>query len=80
MICDFCSNPDVAWSYPMQAPDIDWVACEVCHGLIERGDYGDLADRALNAAGALGVFFDSYMLALRSGFLGHRTGPATKLA
>jgi hypothetical protein len=57
-VCDFCSSPDVTWTYP--AEDMwmfrsegvehmsrsDWAACEICHHLIEQQLYDDLNDRA----------------------------------
>jgi hypothetical protein len=92
MICDFCSNPDVAWSYPagdFEAPmDIGatcvsaWLACETCHGLIERGDCGALAERSLTSPGLRTIPSEAAMnfaRRLHALFLEHRTGPARKL-
>ena len=92
MICDFCSSPDVVWSYPakdFEAPmDIgarcagSWLACEVCHELIERRDRGALAERSLTAPGMRTIPPDAAMnfaRRLHALFLGHRTGPARKL-
>ena len=58
-ICDFCSEPKVAWRYPAQSflayvvagvvgqSVGDWAACRICHGLIEAGDRDGLLDRSL---------------------------------
>jgi hypothetical protein len=58
-ICDFCSDPDVAWRYPAKSfiayavGDIvgqsvgDWAACDTCHRLIETGDCNGLLERTL---------------------------------
>lgn len=56
LVCDFCSEPEVKWSYP--AKDIaseelhwgsrgDWAACEICHALIEKGERDKLAERSM---------------------------------
>lgn len=57
-ICDFCSEPNVAWSYParnfiglavanVMAESIGaWAACPECHALIEAGDREGLAQRS----------------------------------
>lgn len=58
-ICDFCSSPDVAWSYPaMDFQVVDpqlgwgsrggWAACDTCHGYIEDGDRKALAQRSID--------------------------------
>lgn len=61
--CDFCSSPDVQWSYPARdhvshlgreygldfqlGSTGGWTACPACHALIERGDRRRLATRSL---------------------------------
>jgi hypothetical protein len=61
--CDFCSNPDVRWSYPAESfvvevgeiglPPVQlgsrggWDACDGCHSLIEKTDRGALTERAM---------------------------------
>ena len=57
-ICDFCSEPNVAWSYPARnfvglavgnvvSESVGaWAACPACHALIEAGDRAGLADRS----------------------------------
>lgn len=58
-ICDFCSEPGVAWRYPARtflAYAIagvvgqsvgDWAACPTCHALIEASDRKGLSERSL---------------------------------
>lgn len=58
-ICDFCSEPDVAWCYPAQSflayaiagvvgqSMGDWAACTTCHALIEADDRTGLSERSL---------------------------------
>lgn len=58
-ICDFCSEPEVAWRYPARTflayavagvvgqSVGDWAACATCHGLIESGDRKELSERSL---------------------------------
>jgi hypothetical protein len=58
-ICDFCSEPNVAWQYPAQSFVAyavagvvgqsvgDWAACSICHRLIEAGDRSGLLERSL---------------------------------
>ncbi len=58
-ICDFCSEPKVAWRYPAQSflayvvagvvgqSVGDWAACRICHGLIETGNRIGLLERSL---------------------------------
>ncbi len=58
-ICDFCSEPSVAWRYPAQSFVAyvvagvfgesvgDWAACGICHGLIESGNRQGLLERSL---------------------------------
>jgi hypothetical protein len=58
-ICDFCSEPDVAWRYPVRSflayavagvfgqSVGDWAACATCHDLIETGDRQGLSERSL---------------------------------
>jgi hypothetical protein len=48
-ICDFCSSPEVRWSY--NATDFGhskggWAACDACSGLIEAGRWQALARRS----------------------------------
>jgi hypothetical protein len=59
-ICDFCSEPHVAWRYPAHSFVAyavagivgqsvgDWAACAVCHALIEAGDRSALVERSLS--------------------------------
>jgi len=59
-ICDFCSEPHVAWRYPARTfvayavagfvgQSIgDWAACSICHALIEAGDRSALLERSLS--------------------------------
>jgi hypothetical protein len=59
-ICDFCSEPHVAWQYPAHSfvayalagiigESIgDWAACSMCHALIEAGDHAALVERSLS--------------------------------
>jgi len=58
-ICDFCSEPEVAWRYPARnflayavagvvGQSVgDWAACPTCHALIEAGDRKGLSERSL---------------------------------
>ncbi len=62
-ICDFCSEPQVRWSYPARDfVDVGlvtptgilvsesvgaWAACEECHRLIEAGDRDALLRRSI---------------------------------
>ena len=58
-ICDFCSEPNVAWRYPAQnfvayavagvvGESVgDWAACGICHRLIEAADRSGLLERSL---------------------------------
>ncbi len=58
-ICDFCSEPQVAWRYPVRSflayavagvigqSVGDWAACTTCHDLIEIGDRAGLSERSL---------------------------------
>ena len=58
-ICDFCSEPQVAWRYPVRSflayavagvigqSVGDWAACTICHDLIETGDRAGLSERSL---------------------------------
>lgn len=79
-ICDFCSSPDVQWSYPARDFEVTgiplarragssggWAACPVCHVLIERGDRVRLAHRsAKRMARRYGVSVNSIERELRS--------------
>ncbi len=59
-ICDFCSEPHVAWRYPADSFVAyavagivgrsvgDWAACSICHALIEAGDRSALVERSLS--------------------------------
>jgi hypothetical protein len=90
MLCDFCSSPAPAWSYPaasfidlMGSHSIgDWIACEDCHALIEADDRDGLARRAV---AALADKVDpewslAYCRDLHRRFRAHRTGPAERLS
>ena len=57
-ICDFCSAPEVAWSYDARdfgvvEPDVGWgsrggwAACEPCHNFIEANDKKGLRERSV---------------------------------
>lgn len=58
-ICDFCSEPHVAWRYPARTFAAyamagivgesvgDWAACPICYKLIESGRHLELAERSL---------------------------------
>lgn len=64
IVCDFCSSPDVLWTYP--AHDTvpitvtgksariilesvgHWAACQHCHDLIERELWNDLLERSIS--------------------------------
>ncbi len=58
-ICDFCSEPHVAWRYPANSFVAyviagvvgqsvgDWEACRTCHALIEAADRKALLERSL---------------------------------
>ena len=60
-ICDFCSEPNVAWRYPAESFIAyaaggfvgqsvgDWAACSKCHRLIKAGDRAGLLQRSLDA-------------------------------
>lgn len=85
-LCDFCSSPVPAWSYPatsfidlMGSQSIgDWLACEECHALIEADDRDGLARRAV--AALVGKVDPAWSLAycrdLHRRFREHRSGPA----
>jgi hypothetical protein len=58
VICDFCSSPDVRWSYTAEdfvivEPRIEWgsrggwAACDTCHDFIEKGDREGLAKHSM---------------------------------
>ena len=59
-MCDFCSEPSVAWRYPAKSflayvvagvvgqSVGDWAACRICHGLIASDDRRGLLDRSLS--------------------------------
>jgi hypothetical protein len=58
-LCDFCSDPRVAWRYPAQSflayviagvagqSVGDWAACRTCHALIQAGDRSGLSERSV---------------------------------
>ncbi|MBV9595920.1 MAG: hypothetical protein JOZ87_03590 [Chloroflexi bacterium] len=57
-VCDFCSAPDPVWLYPARAFEVTayawgsrggWASCAGCTDLIERGDWGPLAERAVDS-------------------------------
>lgn len=60
-LCDFCSTPAVAWSYPARtfvtcviggiiSESLGaWVACTTCKDLIEAGNRRGLAEHSLEA-------------------------------
>lgn len=57
IICDFCSSPDVVWSYPAadfvlsdtgQASEGAWAACHECAELVQAGDREGLLKRSLS--------------------------------
>lgn len=56
-VCDFCSSPSVAWSYPARDVSVPsawwtsrggWAACDGCHDLIEKGDWSALARKSVD--------------------------------
>ena len=59
LICDFCSEPHVAWRYPVQSFIAyaeagivrrsigDWAACSMCHRLLEADDRYGLLERSI---------------------------------
>jgi hypothetical protein len=56
VICDFCSDRDVKWSYPaadFRVPEVEWgsrghwAACQECYDLIEKNDRRGLLDRSV---------------------------------
>jgi hypothetical protein len=57
MICDFCSSPDVKWSYDVEDFNLsvdrewgsrgNWAACQTCYDLIENGTPQQLAMHSL---------------------------------
>jgi hypothetical protein len=60
LVCDFCSTPDIAWSYPVLSFEAfefvtfgqmslgDWAACETCHALIAAGNARGLLNRSVD--------------------------------
>ena len=58
-LCDFCSEPHIAWRYPahnflayvvagIAGESVgDWAACMACHALIQAGKETELAERSL---------------------------------
>ena len=93
MKCDFCSSPKVTWRYPARdfmAPNLmasesvgEWLACDTCHDLIERGERGALCERSM--AIVQPVIADPEMIAevimpvlreFHDRFYKNRTGPA----
>jgi hypothetical protein len=97
LVCDFCHAPEPTWDYPAtdfayptvaglprQRSTGSWLACDVCHVLIEAARWRDLAARSA----ALFVQRHHYPAALRQElvshavvahrlFREHRAGPAT---
>ena len=95
-VCDFCSETPVTQSYPTHTFDVKvigglrevsiegWAACEVCHGMIQRGDLVALAVRSLNLLmracpdmeeNATEIYGE--LSALHTGFFANRTGEPT---
>lgn len=81
LICDFCSAPEVKWSYPCKSFDFitniissegDWAACDKCHFLIENKLNQTLAE---NAIGDTGLPL-TMMLQLHDMFRTNRIGEA----
>jgi len=85
-ICNFCDNPGVSWQYPARSFDAipgvfgsldEWGACEICHDLIEVGDWTALAKRSAERICKDNTKRDkcfAVMLMLHSKFARHRTG------
>lgn len=57
-VCDFCLEPDPAWTYPAALMEVighpvithsddEWGACDECHRLIEAHDLGGLVERTV---------------------------------
>jgi len=91
LICDFCSSTAPAWSYPAKTFDAksthkgrsvgDWLACDVCHRLIEAGDREKLAHRILLCPTVHQFNLDrvsaiDFARRLHGEFFAHRCGPA----
>ena len=87
IVCDFCSSPDVLWSYPavdfqvegtrLLASEGGWAACHDCATLIEADDRDGLAQRALSTAPAfMRERCLPFMTALHAQFFRARRGPA----
>lgn len=82
-LCDFCSTPDPAWTYPADdiflVPGDDtepvhqsvgaWAACDDCSAAIEAGDMDALLQRCLVHSRELGVPDRAAMPALRDLFV-----------
>lgn len=91
-ICDFCSSPNVRWSYPAEdfvyvgitgsgiASHGSWEACDVCHGMIERGDHALLVKHSVERLGLPNLpaesipGFEIDIAGLHSAFFKQRTG------
>ncbi len=60
-VCDFCSSEHPSWSYPAEnfvatadetwASDGAWLACNVCHDMIERDQQEKLVRYAIACCG-----------------------------
>lgn len=90
IVCDFCSGRDVEWRYPTSTFVIsadhgsadDWLACDLCHRLIEAGRWRQLANRALDAIGVPDIVRRQArpkIMGLHEQFVAHRDGPAIRI-
>jgi hypothetical protein len=93
MSCDFCSSTEVRWRFPAEdfettvtrraGSEGGWVACDICHILVDSGDMDALLNRSwdLLSTKCPGAkdFRDVLLVNLRTlhqEFAAHRTGPA----
>lgn len=88
--CDFCSDPKPSWVFPARSFTTaggntslgDWMACDICAGLIRAGEWPMLAQWSLRApllaqfAQVLGeAAAVEHAAALHRAFNANRTGP-----
>ena len=90
--CDFCSDLAPEWRYPVvgrffitqdSVNNGDWLACHMCHGLIEAGDWMAIVDRSLRQYADLDQEFRAavkkQLVALHAKFRQHQTGGAIRI-
>ena len=88
--CDFCSSPHPEWLYPAHTFQLShfgslgsWLACQVCHTLIEGGSEDLLALRAASKLARESRM--DYGIALQTihrlhkRFFQHRAGPPRRI-